>query len=101
MTTASGSKIEGALPDRSRRPRAGERSRGAVDAVQTKIAVNLQNLDPDTYQQQLSDNVSELPEATGCDAAFLALFSDDGSTIETVLTSASTFSGCNPEVLTG
>ena len=101
MATASGSKVTGALPHRSRRPRAGERSRGAVDAIQTKIAVNLQHLDPDTFKEQLSDNIGELPDATGCDAAFVALFSDDGAKIETVLTSGTMFSGCNPEVLTG
>ena len=101
MATASGSKVAGALPQRSRRPRAGERNRGAVDAVQTKIAVNLQHLDPDTFEKQLSDNIGELPDATGCDAAFVALFSDDGAKIETVLTSGTMFSGCNPEVLTG
>ena len=101
MATASGSKVEGALPHRSRRPRAGERNRGAVDAIQTKIVVNLQSLDSKQFHDQLNDNISELPDATGCDAAFLALFSEDGSTIETVLTAGSTFTGCNPEVLTG
>lgn len=101
MATKSGSKATGALPHRSRRPRAGERNRGAVDALQTKIAVNLQDLDPQEYLDQLRDNINELPDASGCDAAFLALFSDDGLSIETVLTSGSTFSGCNPEVLTG
>ena len=101
MATESGSKVAGALPHRSRRPRAGERNRGAVDALQTKIAVKLQDLDPHGYQDQLRDIINELPDASGCDAAFLALFSDDGSSIETVLTSGSMFSGCNPEVLTG
>ncbi len=101
MGTASGTKVEGALPNRSRRPKAGERNRGAVDAIQTKIAVNIQQLDPHNYQDQLGENVRELPDATGCDAAFLALFSEDGSSIETVLTAESTFSGCNPEALTG
>ena len=101
MATASGSKVVGALPHRSRRPRAGERNRGSVDAIQTKIAVNIQNLDPRTYKDQLSDNVGELPDATGCDTAFVALFSDDGLQIETVLTSGSMYSSSNPEVLTG
>ncbi|MFQ6004579.1 MAG: EAL domain-containing protein [Woeseia sp.] len=101
MGTPSGSKVAGALPHRSRRPSVGERSIGAVDAVQTKIAVSLQNLDPRNYHDQLRDNIGELPDATGCDAAFLAIFSEDGSNIETVLTSGTMFSGCNPEVLTG
>ena len=58
---------------RHRRPRAGERTRGAVDALQTKIAVNLQNLQAGTHRDALQANVAELPDAAGCDAAFLAL----------------------------
>ena len=54
---------------RRRRPTPGERNRGAVDALQTKIAVNIQNLDSATYQRQLEANIKELPDATGCDAA--------------------------------
>jgi diguanylate cyclase (GGDEF)-like protein/PAS domain S-box-containing protein len=101
MTTASGSSITRSVPVKRRRPKAGERNRGAVDALQTKIAVNLQNLDVDRYLEQLRGNIAELPDATGCDAAFLALFNDDGSSIETVLSSATVFSTCNPEPLTG
>ncbi len=82
-----------------RRPRAGERNRGAVDALQTKIAVNVQNLDPERFLDQLRDNIAELPDATGCDAAFLALFSDDVSKIQSVLSSSSVFSRCNPAAL--
>ena len=82
-----------------RRPRAGERNRGAVDALQTKIAVNVQNLDPERFLDQLRDNIAELPDATGCDAAFLALFNDDVSKIKSVLSSSSVFSRCNPAVL--
>ena len=62
---------------RHRRPRAGTRTRGAADALQTKIAVGVLNLDPNHYQEQLQANISELPDAAGCDAAFIALFSDD------------------------
>jgi len=101
MSTAPGSSITGSLPVKHRRPRAGERNRGAVDALQTKIAVNVQNLDPERYVEQLRDNIAELPDATGCDAAFLALFSEQGSGIETILSSTSVFSPCNPEPLTG
>ena len=42
-----------------------------------------------------------MPEATGCDAAFLALFSGDLSSLETVLASSSVFSASNPYALTG
>ena len=70
---------------RHRKPRAGERTRGAVDAMQTKIAVGIQNLDPDRFLEQLQANIDELPDAAGADAAFIALISDDGAVIETVL----------------
>ena len=66
-----------------RRPRAGERTRGAVDALQTKIAVGVQNLDPLRYMEQLQANVDELPEATGADSAFIALISENGDQIDT------------------
>jgi diguanylate cyclase (GGDEF)-like protein/PAS domain S-box-containing protein len=101
MSTAPGSSITGSLPVKHRRPRAGERNRGAVDALQTKIAVNVQNLDAARYQEQLRDNIAELPDATGCDAAFLVLFNEEATGIETVLSSGSVFSGCNPQPLTG
>ena len=70
-----------------------------MDALQTKIAVDVQNLDPDRFRDQLRDNIAELPDAMGCDAAFLALFNDDVSAIESVLASSSVFSRCNPIAL--
>ncbi len=100
MSTPSYGKPSNPVPLRKRRPRAGERNRGSVDALQTKIAVNIQNLDPDRFIEQLKSNVAELPDASGCDAAFLALFSADGSIFETVLSSGSVFCSCNPDALT-
>ena len=84
-----------------RRPRAGERTRGAVDALQTKIAVGLQNLDPLRYTEQLQANVDELPEATGADSAFIALISEDGGEIASVLSSCDGFAQCSPGILQG
>ncbi len=86
---------------RPRRPRAGTRTRGTVDALQTKIAVNLQNLSGDGSNEQLASNIAELPEAAGCDAAFLALLSDDGDKIETVHSGRSGFAQCSSDVLAG
>ena len=86
---------------RQRRPRAGERTRGAVDALQTKIAVNLQNLDAGSCREQLQSIISELPDAAGCDAAFLALIGEDGRNFEPVLSAKTGFAGCNAEVLNG
>jgi diguanylate cyclase (GGDEF)-like protein/PAS domain S-box-containing protein len=69
--------------------------------LQTKIAVNVQNLEPARYEEQLRENITELPDATGCDAAFLALFNAESSTLGTVLSSSSVFSPCNPDALAG
>ena len=84
-----------------RRPRAGERTRGAVDALQTKIAVGVQNLDPGKSSEQLQAIVDELPEATGADSAFIALISENGDRIESVLSSCNGFAQCSPGVLKG
>ena len=86
---------------RQRRPRAGERTRGGADALQTKIAVDLQNLGSDNYQQVLQGNIAQLPDAAGCDAAFLALISDDGCNLEPVFAAKAGFAQCTPEVLGG
>jgi diguanylate cyclase (GGDEF)-like protein/PAS domain S-box-containing protein len=67
--------------------------------VQTKIAVSIQNLDPDTYLERLQTAVNELPEATGADCAFIALISEDGKKIETLLASCNGFAQCSPELL--
>ena len=86
---------------RSRRPRAGERTRGAVDALQTKIAIGVQNLAPGNYLEQLETNISELPDAAGCDAAFVALIDADGKTFDKIIGTASGFAQCRAETLVG
>ncbi len=86
---------------RHRRPRAGTRTRGAADALQTKIAIGVLNLDASNYQEQLQANIGELPDAAGCDAAFVALLSDDGVSLETVISESSGFAQCKAEVLSG
>lgn len=101
MSAPSDSKTPGPVPVRRRRPPPGERNRGAVDALQTKIAVNLQNLDHERYVEQLRDNIAEIPEAAGCDLAFIALFNDDVSAFGDVLASSSVFSTCHADALTG
>jgi len=97
MVKASDSSIRTRI--RQRPARAGERTRGAVDALQTKIAVNLQNLDPESCDKQLKSNIAELPDAAGCDAAFLALIDEDGTNIGSVYTGRTSFTQCSPEVL--
>jgi hypothetical protein len=99
MTSPADSKLTGAAPVRPRRPRAGERNRGAVDALQTKIAVNIQNLDAQQFARQLHENIAELPDAAACDCAFLALFSADGNSVDSVISSGAVFTACNPDAL--
>jgi len=86
---------------RHRRPRAGTRTRGAADALQTQIAVGFLNLDPDSYQSQLQSNVDHLPEAAGCDSAVLALISEDGTSFESVMAASRGFAQCNAAVISG
>jgi diguanylate cyclase (GGDEF)-like protein/PAS domain S-box-containing protein len=86
---------------RHRRPRAGERTRGGADALQTKIAVGVQNLDPDNFKEQLQSIITELPDAAGCDAAFIALIAADGLTFETVMAASTSFSRSKADNLAG
>jgi diguanylate cyclase (GGDEF)-like protein/PAS domain S-box-containing protein len=86
---------------RHRRPRAGTRTRGAADALQTQIAVGVLNLDPARYLEQLQSNIDDLPEAAGCDSAFVALISEDGASFETVIAASTGFARCNPAVVQG
>ena len=99
MTSTSDSSITSGI--RQRRPRAGTRTRGSPDALQTKIAVNLQSLDAGELDEQLQANISELTEAVGCDSAFLCMISEDGRTIENVYASKTGFAQCSPDVLKG
>lgn len=98
MTAPTGGKFTGPVPVPSR-PRVGERTRGAVDALHTKIAVALQSLDASNWRDQVAQAIGELPDATGCDSAFLALFNEDASSVASVIASTSVFSRCNPAVL--
>ena len=84
-----------------RRPRAGTRNRGAIDALQTKIAVNFQALNEESLADELSANIAELPDAADVDAAFVCMISEDGTTIEAVHAAKTGFAQCSPEVLQG
>ena len=99
MTSSSDSSTTSGI--RQRRPRAGTRTRGSVDALQTKIAIDLQSLDANKLAAQLQENITELPDAAGCDSAFLCMISEDGRTIEHVYASKTGFAQCSAEVLQG
>ena len=99
MTSASDTSITTGI--RPRRPRAGERTRGAVDALQTKLAIDLQSLNVDSCDAQLQSCVDEMPEAAGCDAAFLALIDDDGGRIDKAFSATAGFAQCRADLLAG
>ena len=99
MTSASDTSITTGI--RPRRPRAGERTRGAVDALQTKLAIDLQSLEVDSWDTQLQSCVDEMPEAAGCDAAFLALIDEDGDAIDKAFSATAGFAQCRADLLAG
>ena len=86
---------------RVRRPPAGTRTRGAVDALQTRLAVALQTLDHEDQGSSLAALVEDIPEAVGCDSACIALIDRHGATFEKVYAARSGFSQARPEVLQG
>jgi diguanylate cyclase (GGDEF)-like protein/PAS domain S-box-containing protein len=101
MANKADTKNSDTLTDLSARPRVGERTLGAVDALHTKIAVNIQNLDADRIEDQLQEIVAEMPEASGCDSAFLVLLRARDQVMQTVLSTTSGFASCKPELLQG
>jgi len=98
VTTSKGRESTGPVTAKSR-PREGERTRGAADALHTKLAVDLQMLDAADSDEQIRQCIAELPDATGSDCAFLVQFDGVGGTIDSVTASTSLFSRCNPNVL--
>ena len=86
---------------RSRGQRAGTRTRGAVDALQTRLVVALQTLEADSLDASLGSLVDDIPEALGCDAACIVLVDDAGSRFETVYAARTGFSQASSEALTG
>ena len=101
MTTSSYSKAAGAVPVRRQLPPSGESRRCAIDALQTSIAINLQNLDKDRFKDQIKQSISELPDAPGLDAAFHILYALDSNSIGSVISANTVFSAVNVEVLKG
>ncbi|HUF74088.1 MAG TPA: EAL domain-containing protein [Gammaproteobacteria bacterium] len=72
-----------------------------LDLVCTKIAVDFQCIDEASAGERLTAGLKDLTDASGADAAFLALFDPETKRIETVYSGRSSFSACNPDVLLG
>ena len=101
MSSHTDDNIKDTIAGLGEKPRIGERNRGSVDALQTKITVDLQNLDPKQLDAQLQANVSEMPDAADCDTVFLVLFRSRDMSMETVMVANRGFSSCNAQVLQG
>ena len=72
-----------------------------LDVTCTKIAVDFQSMTESGADACIKQNLEALREATGTDAAFIALIDDELSYIESITVSKSMFAQCRPEVLKG
>jgi diguanylate cyclase (GGDEF)-like protein/PAS domain S-box-containing protein len=81
--------------------RAAAPKRIAVDVIATKIAVDLQSLPRKETDKHVVQCLQSLREATGTDAACIALFDDQQTCIQKVFSAAAVFAPCNPDVLEG
>ena len=79
----------------------GSRTAGGLDVIFTKLAVDLQNLNPDTAVDSIRICLDVMQEVVSCDAVCLALFDDEASSISIVHSAQSTFASCNPDHLQG
>ena len=72
-----------------------------LDLISTKIAVDFQSVDESNADDRFSAGLSDLTDACGADACFIALTREGAEQIETVYSGRSGFSSCNPDVLLG
>ncbi|MBA3564405.1 MAG: EAL domain-containing protein [Gammaproteobacteria bacterium] len=73
----------------------------AVDVIATKIAVDLQSLPRRETDEHITQCLQSLREATGSDAAIIALFDELHTRIEKLYSAAAVFAPFNPDVLEG
>ncbi|WP_405222581.1 EAL domain-containing protein [Lentisalinibacter sediminis] len=71
----------------------------AVDAVYTKLAINLLTLEKATAGAVIESVVEDLRDAAGVDVAFVCLADERAASIETVIAATSPYSICRPQVL--
>ncbi|MDH3739763.1 MAG: hypothetical protein OER92_11260, partial [Alphaproteobacteria bacterium] len=79
----------------------GRRTAGGLDLGYTKLAIDLQNLATEQPEDDLRRHIASLQDSLDCDAVAVALFDEEGQTIDRVFAASATFSPCNPEVLQG
>jgi diguanylate cyclase (GGDEF)-like protein/PAS domain S-box-containing protein len=71
----------------------------AVDAVYTKLAINLLTLEKDTADAVIESVVEDLREAAAVDVAFVCLADAHAGRIESVIAASSPYTICRPQVL--
>ncbi|CAN5285139.1 hypothetical protein BH24PSE2_BH24PSE2_16740 [soil metagenome] len=89
------------LPRPESAPQPAAPKRIAIDAIATRIAVDLQSLPKQNTDQHLTQCLHSLREAAGVDAAIIALFDEPRSRVEKLYSAAATFTLFNPQVLEG
>jgi len=72
-----------------------------LDLICTKVAVDLQSMTVHNADERIKAGLQALTDASGADSMFVALLNGDATTFDTVYAGRSTFSTCNPEVLSG
>ncbi len=72
-----------------------------VDAVYTKLAINLLTLESHSAEAVLDSAVNDLRDAAAADVAFIALLDDSRSRIESIAAAHSPFTVCRADVLAG
>src|SRR5690606_1057109 len=72
-----------------------------LDLTCTKVAVDLQSVTHENFEERIVACMQSLTDVCGGDAVFVALFDTDARHFDKVYAGRSTFSTCNPEVLNG
>jgi diguanylate cyclase (GGDEF)-like protein/PAS domain S-box-containing protein len=71
-----------------------------LDLICTKVAVDFQTVSVSNFVDRLKAGLQALTDACAADAMFIALLDEEAGVFESVYSGRSTFSMCNPEVLT-
>ena len=72
-----------------------------LDLTCTKVAVDFQSVSLNTADERIVAGLQSLTDVCGADSVFVAMLDPDDGMIGKVYAGRSTFSTCNPEVLTG
>jgi diguanylate cyclase (GGDEF)-like protein/PAS domain S-box-containing protein len=80
---------------------ASARKKAGLDVLLTKAAIDFQNLQHESGDPLIQQNLEALREAAGLDALLIATYDETNTTIESIAAATSLFASFNPEVLRG